>query len=257
MKRIIALTMALLCVLLLCACGSKSTAENSSADLPEEKDLAEEKTVTVSTPYADLRVPESLDAAVSHEESGNTPYVLTFKSNASGLELFSFIFNGESESLLGTLIGEDANTVIYLHIPELETDSEFYEDDVFYQSQMNVIIDHLAEDYEMVFNEIVEPEDTAVFDIETSVVTLKYPEKWKDQVQVDVQKDGVKFSANGTPLFDLMFKECDGYLLGTYQDTPIYMVEHPVENEEQAAMQMGVNTILQELMQDSNFVVNQ
>ena len=54
-----------------------------------------------------------------------------------------------------------------------------------------------------------------------------------------------------------MFVECDGYLLGTYKDTPIYMVEHPVENEEQAAMQMGVNTILQELMQDPNFVVNQ
>ena len=258
MKKIIALTMALLCVLLLCACGTNSETGNSSADDPAaENNLAEEETVTVSTPYADLRVPKSVDAAVSNEVTGNDPYVITFKSNASGLELFSFQFGGSGDSLLGTLIGESENTVIYLRIPELEEGTEHYEDDLFYQSQMNVIIGHLSEDYEIVFNEIVEREDSALFDIETSVVTLKYPEKWKDQVQVDVQKDSVKFSANGTPLFDLMFKEGSGYLLGTYQDTPIYMVEYPVENEDQAAMQMGVNTILQELMKDSNFVVNQ
>lgn len=257
MKRILAFTMALACVLMLCACGMVKKADNSSADQPAEQDMAEEKTVTVSTPYVDLRVPESFDAAVSHEERGNDPYVLTFKSNASALELFSFQFGGNGDNLLGTLIGENGNKVIYLDIPELDAESEHYEDDLVYQSQMNVIIEHMAEDYDIVFNEIVEPEDTAVFDIETSVVTLKYPEKWKDQVQVDVQEDGVRFSSNGTPLFDLMFKESDGFLLGTYKQTPIYMVEYPVETQEQAALQGSVNAILEYLMQDPDFVINQ
>ncbi len=253
MKRIIALTMALLCVLLLCACGSNGGAEGS-ADPAEA--IQNEKTVTISTPYADLRVPESFDKAVSHEETGNDPYVLTFKSNADGTELFSFIFNGEGDNLFGTLMGKEANTVIHLRINELDETAENYEDNLFYQSQMNLILGYLTEDYEIATNEVVAYEDTENFDIETSVVTLKYPAKWKDKVQVDVQEDGVKFSADGTPLFDLMFKKCDGYLLGTYQDTPIYMVEHPVESEEHIAMQTGVNVILENLMQDPDFVIN-
>ena len=247
MKKILVLSLALLCILQLCACSKGAKTEQPQG----------EKTVTISTPYADLKVPEAFDQNVSHEETSTDPYTITFKSNADDSILFSFIFNGTGERLLGTLIGEKENTVISLNVPELDEASEHYEENLANQQQMDVIIDHLLADYQIVLNEVVEQEDTAVFDIETSVVTLKYPAKWKETVQVDVQENGVKFSSDGTPLFDLMFVECDGYLLGTYKDTPIYMVEYPVETDEQAAMQNGVNVILQNLMQDPAFAINQ
>ncbi len=273
MKRIIMLILALTCLLLLCACGS-STGEHLSTDSgaieqttevppitdptgsdnPSGSESADnEKTVIIETPFADLRVPESFDKAVSHEVTGEDPCVVTFSSKADDTELFSILFNGNSDSLLGTLIGEEKNTVIYVNVPTLDEKSEHYKDNQFYQEKMNTIIGYLSEDYQIVFNEIIDKEDSSVFDIETSVVTLKYPGKWKDKVQIEVLDDCVKFSSDGTPLFDLIFKECDGNLLGTYNDTPIYMVEYPVESEEHIAMQFGVNTILEHLMEDPNF----
>ena len=102
----------------------------------------------------------------------------------------------------------------------------------------------------MVPEEVIAKEDALEFEIVTPVVTLKYPSRWKEKVQVEVLEKRVRFSTAGVPLFDLVFEECDGYLLGTYQETPIYMVEYPVETEEQAAMQAGVNTILQHVVMD-------
>ena len=119
-----------------------------------------------------------------------------------------------------------------------------------------MILGYLAEDYNLVPEEAIDDEDPMDFEIQTSLVTLYYPSRWKEKVEIEVLDNGVKFSAAGTPLFDLMFEECDGYLLGTYQETPIYMVEYPVETEEQAAMQAGVNTILQHLTEDPSFTIN-
>ena len=45
-------------------------------------------------------------------------------------------------------------------------------------------------------------ETEAVFDIDTRIVTMKYPAKWREDVQIDVSDDGVRFSNNGTALFD-------------------------------------------------------
>ncbi len=91
----------------------------------------------------------------------------------------------------------------------------------------------------------------------TDLVTLHYPEKWKSKATVNTEKNVVHFYNGKTPLFDLRFEECDGYLLGTYSGTPIYMVEYPVTKEEDIAMQQDVNTIIQNLSKDKNFVINQ
>ena len=85
---------------------------------------------------------------------------------------------------------------------------------------------------------------------------MKYPAKWQDKVEISVSDEGVKFSASGVPLFDLVFAEGDGFLLGTYNGTPIYIVDYPVETEEMLAMQEDVNVILQYLIEDSNFKIN-
>lgn len=106
-------------------------------------------------------------------------------------------------------------------------------------------------------NESSAPADeNATFQIKTSVVTLVYPQKWENKLNIEVTKDTVKFVNKETPIFDIVFKECDGYLLGTYKKTPVYIVEHPVYNDEQALMVEDVNVILQNLMKDENFEIN-
>ena len=166
------------------------------------------------------------------------------------------MFDGTGDILMGTLVGETENTVLYMNIPELDKSSENYAEYCTYQEAVNTIMGHLTKDYTFHINELVEVEDNSTTDIRTDVVTLKYPAKWKDAVQTEITETGVKFSNNGTPLFDLIFSECDGYLLGTYKDTPIYIVDYPVETDEQAAMQEDVNVILQYLMEDPKFTIN-
>lgn len=242
--------------MLFSACGNNesggSTSDSASAST---RDSAGEKFVTISTPYAELRVKETLDNNLTHKESGTDPYVVTFSSKKDGTELFSLVFNGKGDTLFGTLIGEEENTVIYMNTVKLDEKSENYEENLKLQSESRDILDRLTADYEIILGEEVSHEVTSNFEIETPLVTLKYPNKWKDRVKVEVTDDSVKFSDGETPVFDLVFKECDGYLLGTYKGTPIYMVEHPVEKDDQAAMQQDVNVILKYLMQDPNFVM--
>ena len=288
MKIKIIVTLALLCALLLCACGANPAGDQTTAAVPTLETLAgdgsvtdpailtepdgmetseeagspteskpeEENFVTISTPYADLRLPASFDKAVSHEETGNEPYVITFKSRTDETELFSIIFNGTGEYLVGTLMGEEKNTVVHANTNDLDQNDQNYESNLFYQEQLYLILGYLAEDYNLVPEEAIDDEDPMDFEIQTSLVTLYYPSRWKEKVEIEVLDNGVKFSAAGTPLFDLVFEECDGYMLGSYEGTPIYMVEYPVETEEQAAMQAGVNTILQHLTEDPSFTIN-
>ena len=250
MKKIIIAAILLICVSLFCACGSQSDGNPESA---ATVDSAGVKYNIIETPYANLRVTEDFEENVAHKETGKDPYVLTFSSKKDDTELFSIVFNGKGDTLFGTIKGEDANTVIHTNLVKLDENSENYETNRAYQDKLKDILSCLTADYEIILGEEVDHETTSNFEIQTSVVTLKYPNKWKNKVKVEVTDDSVKFSNNGTPVFDLVFKETKGYLLGTYKDTPIYMVEHPVKNNEQAAMQQDVNVILKYLMQDPNF----
>lgn len=99
-------------------------------------------------------------------------------------------------------------------------------------------------------------EDTKLFEIKTDVVSLYYPEKWKDKVDVKVNGKTVSFMNNGDKVFDLRFENCDGYLLGTYKNTPIYIVEYKAKNDDQVAMQQDVNVIINNLSKDKNFIIN-
>ena len=250
MKKWYVVVAAALIAVLLAACGSQSDGKPENA---ATVDSAGVKYNIIETPYANLRVTEDFDENVAHKETGKEPYVLTFSSKKDDTELFSIVFNGKGNTLFGTIVGEDANTVIHTNLVKLDENSENYETNRAYQDKLKDILSCLTADYEIILGEEVDHETTSDFDIETPVVTLKYPNKWKDKVKVEVTDDSVKFSNDGTPVFDLVFKETKGYLLGTYKDTPIYMVEHPVKNNEQAAMQQDVNVILKYLMQDPNF----
>ena len=168
-------------------------------------------------------------------------------------QLFDLLANSDEGYVLGTVCGEEYTV---LSIFDYNISDAENEDLLLMQEDMNVILQNLMADYEFVLGEAIEQEDTSTIDIETSVVTLKYPAKWKDAVSVKVSEEKVSFVNNKTPLFDLVFSEGDGFLLGIYNGTPIFVVDYPVKTDEQAAMQEDVNVILQYLMEDPNFDIN-
>lgn len=261
MKRIPITALAIvLCIVLLCSCGTDADkAYKTTVADTTDTDNAEETTAkmkSIHTPFADLKVSEDFFENVEYEEVEKSPYTLLFQTKSDKTDIFTLIFGGEGENLMGTLIGEKENTVVYMNFAELNENSENYLGYCGYQEGINDIINGLINDYQFVVNQVVEYDDNTTFDIKTSVVTMKYPKKWEEKVKIDVTEECVKFSNYETSLFDLYFKECDGYLLGTYKDTPIYIIDYPVESDEQSAMQEDVNVILQHLLEDSNFVID-
>lgn len=204
-------------------------------------------TFEISTPYAILKYPQKWKDQVTVDISTEK---VSFSS--SGTPLFDLRFNCDDGYVLGTIIGEEENTVFSITDYSVEN-----EELAGMQEDVNIILQHLMSDYDFAVGEKVIKEDTSTFDIETPLVTMKYPSKWKDKVTIDVREDGVSFSCAGTQLFDLMFVSCDGYLLGTYNGTPIYIIDYPIDGGELCAMQEDVNVILEHLMQDEQFTINQ
>lgn len=243
----------ILCLMLLAAGCSKDKPEETA--VPDPADAAE-AFVTISTPFAELKAPASFQNHVTNTVESEDPYTVCFKSAEDDTVLFRIIFNGEGGDLLGTLIGENENTVIYVDMPALDNENEHYEEYFTYQDGLSTIVDNLKQDYELVLNQIIAHEDTSTFAIHTSLTDLYYPAKWQESVQIETSDDGVKFSNNGALLFELRFAECDGYLLGTYNETPIYIIEHEISGQEQADMVDDVNVILEHLAEDPNFTIN-
>ncbi len=103
---------------------------------------------------------------------------------------------------------------------------------------------------------LVEDDEVETFEIKTSVVSLRFPTKWKDIVDIKTNENTVSFSIGDTKVFDVVFKTCEGNLLGEYNGTPIYIISYPVNTSEQANMQEDINVILENLLKDKNFVIN-
>lgn len=246
MKKYIALILMLVMIFALTACGdaSKEQPEPTQDSHAEEND---EPTYTISAAGLELKYPEKWQDKVTVAVEDDR---VCF--SCGDTKLFDLVFNKAEGAVLGTVKGEEYTT-IYVVDYILDTEEK---DLCAMQEDINVILSNLMKDYDFEVGVALEKEDTATFDIETDVVTMKYPAKWQDKVSIDVSEDGVRFSTDGTRLFDLMFVECDGYLLGTYKNTPIYIVDYSVETDEQSAMQEDVNVILQHLMEDSNFAIN-
>ena len=249
-KRLCAICLLLMMMVSFVACDSgKSGTDPTSQEATEES----VNYVSIETPYAVLEVTEDFDKAVKSSVKQENPYVLDFITVEDKTTVFSLHFNDETKNLLGTLQLDDQNVVIYADVPELDKKSKNYKTNVGYQLQIGEIIDRLTKKYSFVPNEIITDVDEDVFAIETKLTTLYYPKKWEKKVTVTQKGNVVSFSAGKTKLFDLYFEEADGVLLGTYKDTPIYIVEHEAKNDEQAAMIQDVNVIISHLNEDENF----
>lgn len=106
-------------------------------------------------------------------------------------------------------------------------------------------------------------ENEPVYTIKTEYCDLKFPEKWQgyvNAVPVEGEPYTVKFSyMDGTPLFDIVFGEEAGTLLGTIDSkkgvTPVYYVGYELDTGnvgyyDQLGIQDSADVILQNLKKD-------
>ena len=250
MKRMIAVLMILALAFSVCACGG-----NGSGSTKDES----VKSTAFSTPYAELRLPDSYVGSVKAEVENKDPYTLTFSSGNDGTRLYSLIFNGEGEILLGTILGEKEYTTLYATVYPLDQESENFVDNAEYQEDMDIILANLRSDYSFENGEVLEKPET--FEIKTDVVTLCYPTKWKDKVDIKNEADSVTFSSDGTVLFVVSFVDDGGYLLGEYKGHPIYLTLGSLSGidkeseayKEMSAMQEDSNVMLDALESDPDF----
>ena len=136
------------------------------------------------------------------------------------------------------------------------------------EQRLDEIVEKLIREKEYVCFYVGRNGDFDTFDIETSVVTLKYPSKWKDLVSIEVKDSAVHFTYQDEKLFDLVLSEAENidgaYLLGTYDGTPIYIVSYSVDESKFSedelsnynAMQANVNVILENLKKEEKFIIN-
>ena len=239
----------LLMTMVACGSGGTATKDEATKDEATTAMIADRETYNVEAGGLNLKCPAEWKDTVTVDASAEKMTV-----SVGETKLFDLLFNSEEGNVLGTVKGDTYTVLSVVWYPVKDEDTDLAK----IQMDMNVILQNLEKDYDFAEGEALSKEDGVTFGIETSVVTLQYPLKWKDKVTVDVADDMVSFSDGDTKLFDLIFKkDSDGYLLGTYKDTPIYVKDYKVESEDDIAMQAAVNVIIEQLQKDSNFQIAQ
>ena len=243
--------------------NTQDTSEESSATeaapTEAEPEKPSQEAFEIETAYATLKYPETLKEKVKVTESDNT---VSFSSGKT--KLFDLIFDGDEGELLGTLVNDGKYTVVCIKQYSIDKEAENYTELSEMIGSIDVLLDYLAYDYDFVKGEIVDAEDDeSVFEIETSLTSLYYPQKWKDKVTVAVEDQLVSFSSGDVKLFDLHFGGDKGDVLGFYKDTEIRVVLYDVEKgklsdkeySELLGMKDGINVIIDYLAKDKNFSI--
>lgn len=253
MKRFFPVVFGLILLVFLVGCGTQkgtTPATSQPAGRSTEQQASseiEESTFVIEAAGLKLQYPSRWQELVSVDVDASTA---AFRFGDE--KLFTLFFNCPDQgNVLGTVCG-DENIVITIADYAVNDDQA-----VSMQEDVNVILRHLMEDYDFAAGEAIVKESSDVFAIETPVTTLYYPVKWQDKVTVEVTDAKVSFTYGNERLFDLVFAETEnGFLLGTYENTPIYVVDYEVTSDEAAAMQEDVNVILQHLIEDDRFMLN-
>ncbi|MBO4468583.1 MAG: hypothetical protein J5766_04720, partial [Clostridia bacterium] len=145
-------------------------------------------------------------------------------------------------------------TVVYLNIPKIDPETEKYTEYCELQEAPYEIVDRLKEDYEFISGDDLSEDDNGeTFDIKTPIVTLKYPEKWKDKADIAITDDSVTIMRNGQEVIKLSFSGDEGYLLGEYNGTPVRITTYSGDDRELAAMRDDGDIMLDHLMRDPAF----
>lgn len=246
MKRLLSALLCLcFCVAVtfsLAACQSGSSDSDGDQSSPATSDSAEGtgSFKEIELGKLVLKYPGKWSDRVNIKVSENTA---AFSS--SNQQLFDIIIGESNEHLLGTT---SDGTKVYLKTYKVKGDSEL----LAMQEDSNEIINNLIKDYKLSI-EADKPTGEPCFATETSVATLYYPERWKNDVKI-AEKDGkVTFSNGGTDLFAILYNSDKGELLGTYNDVTVSLENYKVSDEKHMMMQEAANDVLQHLYEDKKF----
>ena len=176
MKRLFALIFALvICLTAFTACGGQPS--EAVQETTEKAKLTDEVT-RIKTPYAEICVPKSFENNVKNTVTKESPYTVAFTSVKDDTQLFEVVFNGKGSVLMGTIVGDEGNTVLYMNVPALKKDSPNFNENLAYQQGVNTITNHLQEDYDFRVNEeVVEKEDGSL-EVDASMQLQELLEKY-------------------------------------------------------------------------------
>ena len=222
-------------------------------------DNTDDNTV-VKTKYCDLKYPDEWVDRVKVEIDESDIYTVKFMMK-DDTPIFDLIFNCDTGYLLGTIEGEKENTVIRIKNYTMAQDDSRYNDFCLIEEGINVITENLSKDYSFAEGKEILKGEGATFEIETRLVPLRYPIKWKNMVTIEVSDTSVKFSCKEHKLFDLLFGSDEGYTLGAYNGETISIVTYDIDKtavSEELYLQLctmkdDVNVILLHLMEDESF----
>lgn len=250
MKRLCSILLALVAAcMLFCGCSDTGSGNADANGL-----------MTVETSFCDIKFPSKWENTVKVDVLEQS--VETVRFSMDGVSIFDITF-GKGDTLLGTLKNGAETTDVYVLFYELDNKDKNYETYAKVQDDVNVITENLAKDYSFTPGAPLLEDNGEVFEIKTSLLTLQYPERWKDRVAIEVAEKQVSFSCEGTPLFTLYFGGEKGELLGTYDGTELRIVTDKLDREklsseqfaEYSAMQEDVNVILEGLYDDKEFEI--
>lgn len=217
------------------------------------------KTYKIETEVFDMKYPKRWENKVSIEQSNNC---ISFVADET--HLFDIMFNSDEGEVLGTIKKKDANIVLSVKMYELDVENKNFDDYTIMQEDINIILDNLEKDYNFVVGSAINFESRELFEITTKHVTLYYPIKWKEKININTNKDVIRFSSNGIDLFSILFNSSEGNLLGTYNGINVTVIFNDIEQNdlsdseylEYVAMQEDLNVILEKLCEDEKFTVN-
>ncbi len=235
---------------------AKPSADPSGA--PPE--TAEADPFLIETPCCMLAIPSDLEGKVLYEIIGDESFSVAFRTAEEPTPFLTFGFDQKYDTLLGTMVSEEGNRVVYVQYAELSGD-ELDTYAAYQERIVNTALAYLISEYGFVVGEAIPAEETATFPVETSLVTLRYPAKWREKVRIEVSDTGAAFSCDGRRLFDIVFAPCDGDLIGTMNGTPVYLISYEIEQgaltddqfDELCAMQEDMNVVLFKLMEEPGF----
>lgn len=243
LRTLICVIILVLLTTLFTACGSDSGANKATNDEApvQQNDVGG----VIKTKVGDytLKYPSKWekDIMIAVEKE-------TVKYSSGETPLFDIILGDSDAYLFGTL---NDGTEVHLKNYEVKDNEKL----IAMQEDANTLLNHLSKDYGLkaASSQNDAPQADECYAIETSVVTLYYPEKWKNDINVEEQDNVVSFSADGTPLFDILFDSDDGVLLGTYNDVAVSLKNYEPEGEKLLAMQEAANDIVQHLYEEEGF----
>ncbi len=220
---------------------------------------APKATFDIETKYGTLKYPEMWKDKVKVAIEDGDVYSVKFTSDDT--PLFDLLFGEGEGDIIGSLTTNGETTVVRVKAYNIEPKSKNFEEKIAMLNDVNVVIEHLVEDYELKRDDVGESASDEVFEIETSVTTLYYPSKWKDDVTVETDSDGARFSSGGVKLFDLLFNSAEGDLIGSFDGTDISVLSYEIKKKaltdseytKLMAMQDAVNVVIDHLRENEKF----